>query len=105
MLLKHGLYAKAKFHKMEIAFLGYRIGPEGVRMERTKVAAVTEWVEVKGLQRFLGFTNFYRRFIQGFSTIAAPLTDLLKGNKKGKLYCNVTGTQVNNIPVLSSHRS
>lgn len=55
-LLAHGIYAKAEkcaFHKREIAFLGYRIGPDGVRMERSKVSAAINWAEpdtVKGLQ-------------------------------------------------------
>lgn len=79
-LCKHGLYIKAKkceFHKEELSFLGYRIGPRAVSMEENKVAAVSNW-PVKDLQRFLGFTNFHRRFISGFSTVAAPLTDLLR---------------------------
>lgn len=82
VLLEHGLYAKAQkceHHKREITFLGYRIHPDGVRMEQSKVSKVTDWAEpdtVKGLQRFLGFANFYRHFI------VVPLTNLLKGNKK-----------------------
>ncbi|XP_053356835.1 uncharacterized protein LOC128528108 [Clarias gariepinus] len=70
------------FYQREIAFLGYRIGPQGVEMEAAKVKAVQQWPEpksVKALQSFLGFANFYRRFIRGFSTVAAPLTSLLKG--------------------------
>ena len=37
---------------------------------------------IKGLQRFLGFVNFYRRFIRNFSSIASPLTSLLKGGPR-----------------------
>lgn len=53
-------------------------------METNEVAVVTNWPEllsVKDLKRSLGFANFYRHFIQGFSAVAAPLTDLLKGKK------------------------
>lgn len=54
-------------------------------MDEAKVAAVTGWptpMPVKDLQCFLGFANFYLRYIQGFSTIASLLTTLLmKGPK------------------------
>lgn len=55
-------------------------------MSTEKVKAVQEWPFtriIKELQHFLGFANFYRRFMRGFSTVAAPLTSLLKGEKKG----------------------
>jgi hypothetical protein len=48
-------------------------------MDPTKVAAVRNWKDppnVRELQRFLGFANFYRRFIKDFSRIAQPLHDL-----------------------------
>lgn len=51
-------------------------------MSTDKVVAVTEWPvprTIKHLQRFLGFTNFYRRFILNFSLVVAPLTTLLRG--------------------------
>ena len=50
-------------------------------MDQSKVKAVTEWPcpkSIKELQRFLGFANFYKRFIRNFSAVAAPLTSLLK---------------------------
>ena len=50
-----------------------------MEMDPTKVAAVSEWPTpgtIKRLQRLLGFANFYRRLIRGFSQIAAPLTSL-----------------------------
>ena len=54
-------------------------------MDDSKVDAVLNWpipTSIRGLQRFLGFANFYRRFIRGYSSISAPLTALLKGNAK-----------------------
>ncbi|KAL0177089.1 hypothetical protein M9458_025983, partial [Cirrhinus mrigala] len=65
----------------------YHINHKGVKMDTLNVQAVTEWPQpttVKELQRFLGFANFYRRFIRNYSTVAAPLTSLLKG-KPNKL--------------------
>ncbi len=50
-------------------------------MDERKVRAVVNWPRphsVKELQRFLGFANFYRRFIRNFSTVAAPLTSMSK---------------------------
>ncbi|XP_063782381.1 uncharacterized protein LOC134932160, partial [Pseudophryne corroboree] len=72
---------KCEFEVQQIAFLGYIISPEGFQMEGSKVQAVLDWVQptsLKALQRFLGFANFYRRFIAGFSSIVAPLVALTK---------------------------
>lgn len=62
-------------------FLGYVISAARVSVGQRKVSAVTTWptpTTVKELQSYLGFASFYWYFIQGFSTIAAPLTALLK---------------------------
>ncbi|KAL0160101.1 hypothetical protein M9458_043826, partial [Cirrhinus mrigala] len=87
-LREHRLYLKlekCEFHQSSVSFLGYVISGDGVRMEQNKVAAVSQWKEpqtIKELQRFLGFVNFYRRFIKNFSLLATPLTSMLKGSKK-----------------------
>ncbi|KAL0192334.1 hypothetical protein M9458_010630, partial [Cirrhinus mrigala] len=83
-LIVHQLYAKeekCEFYQDKISFLGYIISSEGVAMDERKVNAVLNWprpTTLKELQRFLGFSNFYRRFIRHFSTIAAPLTAMVK---------------------------
>ncbi|KAK3560586.1 hypothetical protein QTP86_010921 [Hemibagrus guttatus] len=72
---------KCEFHRTTITFLGYVISRQGVEMDLTKVRAVTGWpnpTTIKELQRFLGFTNFYWRFIQNYSSVAGPLTSLLR---------------------------
>lgn len=77
-------YNSINFHQRVESFLGYHIGPQGVAMEPDKVSAVTGWqmpCTVKELQRFLGFANFYRRFIKDFSSVASPLTDCLQPNR------------------------
>ncbi|KAI2663454.1 Transposon Tf2-11 polyprotein [Labeo rohita] len=86
-LRKHSLYLKiekCEFHRPSVQ-LGYIINAEGVQMDQGKVFAIQEWrqpLSVKELQRFLGFSNFYRRFIQNYSSIMAPLTSLLRGKPK-----------------------
>ncbi|KAI2654616.1 Transposon Tf2-8 polyprotein [Labeo rohita] len=76
---------KCEFHRSSVQFLGYIISAEGVQMDQGKVSAIQEWPQpltVKELQRFLGFSNFYRRFIKDYSSITAPLTSLLRGKPK-----------------------
>ncbi|KAL0186270.1 hypothetical protein M9458_017940, partial [Cirrhinus mrigala] len=83
-LITHQLYAKEEkcaFHQDKVSFLGYIISSEGVAMDERKVEAVLNWPRpstLRELQRFLGFANFYRRFIRNFSTAAAPLTAMVK---------------------------
>lgn len=88
-LRQYGLYcnsAKCKFLQTEIDFLGYIITPQGVKMDADRTRTITEWPEPTGyhdVQQFLGFANFYRRFIYGYSGTVAPLTGLLKGSEQG----------------------
>ncbi|KAL0163719.1 hypothetical protein M9458_039472, partial [Cirrhinus mrigala] len=91
-LRQHSLFLKlenCEFHQPTVQFLGYNISAEGVQMDQGKVDAILKWpmpTSVKELQRFLGFTNFYRRFIMDYSTITAPLTSLLRGKPKHLLW-------------------
>ncbi|KAL0172764.1 hypothetical protein M9458_033075, partial [Cirrhinus mrigala] len=91
-LRQHSLFLKlekCEFHQSSVQFLGYNISAEGVQMDQGKVDAIQKWplpTCVKELQRFLGFTNFYRRFIMDYSTITAPLTSLLRGKPKHLLW-------------------
>ena len=70
---------KCSFAQSTVEYLGHIIGNGEVRMDERKVAAVREWPvpeTLRQLQRFLGFCNYYRRFIEGFSKIAKPLHHL-----------------------------
>ena len=86
------LYAslkKCQFFTGQVEFLGFIVTTEGVAMDQERVATIKEWPKPKSyreVQVFLGFANFYRRFIYGYSAIAALLTGLLKGSKDGKKF-------------------
>jgi hypothetical protein len=86
-LQKHNLFVKLEkcvFHQEEVEFLGYLVGKNGVRMDPAKVSAVAEWPEpknVRDVQSFLGFANFYRRFIPDYSEKSLELTALLKKDR------------------------
>ena len=76
---------KCMFHLSSVQFLGYNISPEGISMDEGKVSTVLSWPvpkTVKDLQRFLGFANFHRRFIENYSLLSAPLTSLLRRKPK-----------------------
>ena len=87
-LRKNKLYIKlekCEFHRTEIQFLGYIISPQGLHMDPNKIKAIVDWPvpsNVKEVQRFIGFANFYRRFIKNFSTIVTPITQLTRKTKK-----------------------
>jgi len=76
---------KCKWKVKEVGFLGVVIGPDGIRMEEEKVKGVLKWLTpkcVKDVQKFLGLVNYYCRFIKGFASVARPLHDMVKKDKK-----------------------
>ncbi|CAI7814425.1 unnamed protein product, partial [Closterium sp. NIES-54] len=73
--------SKSDFALKKVQFLGHMVGAEGVHVDPRKIEAVKKWKvpeNMKELQQFLGFTNYYNRFVPQYAKIAAPLTDLLK---------------------------
>lgn len=83
-LLNNNLFVKpekCEFHVSKVSFLGFILEGGSLQMDPKKSDAVREWPQptsVKEVQRFIGFSNFYRKFIRNFSTVAAPLTNLTK---------------------------
>jgi len=76
---------KCVWKAQEVEFLGYIIRRNGIRMSEEKVEAILGWKTPESLteiQSFLGFANFYRRFIQDYSRVARPLTELTKKDRE-----------------------
>uniref|UniRef100_A0A8D0CYT6 Gypsy retrotransposon integrase-like protein 1 n=1 Tax=Sander lucioperca TaxID=283035 RepID=A0A8D0CYT6_SANLU len=87
-LLNNDLFVKAEkceFHVPKVSFLGYVVAEGEMSMDPEKVKAVKEWptpTNRKEVQRFLGFANFYRKFIRNFSSVAAPLHKLTSSKSR-----------------------
>jgi RNase H-like domain found in reverse transcriptase/Reverse transcriptase (RNA-dependent DNA polymerase)/Integrase zinc binding domain/Chromo (CHRromatin Organisation MOdifier) domain/Retroviral aspartyl protease len=77
--------SKCQFNKPELKFLGHVVGRHGLKVDPEKVATVQKWPQpsnTKELRRFLGLSNYFRRFIKDYSSIAAPLTRLTGSQSK-----------------------
>ena len=87
-LREHGFRVrpdKAQWAKPEIKFLGHLVGANGVRMDPSKIESVRSWPTPRNpseLRSFLGLANYFRRFIQGYSTMVSKLNDLLRKDAK-----------------------
>lgn len=82
IIREHGLklkMSKCKFFQSEVRYLGHVISSKGIKTDPEKISAVQNFEKpstVKKLKSFLGLTGYYRRFVKGFSDIAAPLHKL-----------------------------
>ena len=82
VLRQHTLYAKVEkceFHKDQMTFAGYLVSKDGIGMDPAKVSAILDWpvlASVKEVHSFLGFANFYRKFINNYSSPASPPTSV-----------------------------
>ena len=87
-LREHQLYvkfSKCEFWLKEVSFLGHIISNGGVAVDPKKVRDVLSWKppkDVSEIRSFLGMAGYYRRFIEGFSKLAKPMTALLEKNAK-----------------------
>ena len=85
-LRANGLFAhadKCEFHITSCEYLGYILFPDSLTMAQNKVQIIQYWPElckVKDIQSFLGFANFYRRFIYEYSRIVVPLMNHTRKN-------------------------
>ena len=88
LLRDHQLYAKFSkcyFFLTEVRYLGHVVSASGRSMDPEKVKAVMSWERPKSvfeIRSFLGFAGYYRRFIEDFSQLAAPMTRLTRKEVK-----------------------
>ncbi len=113
-LLENKLFVKAEkceFHAESVTFLGHIISTRGIKPDPAKIEAVAKWPvpdSCKVLQRFLGFANFYRRYIRkyNFGQIAAPLMALtftkvfFRWNQDAQLAFDALNSRIVSAPVL-----
>jgi len=113
-LQAESLYAKrskCSFGLPEVDFLGHTVSQHGISTDKEKVKAIREWPaprDTTEVLSFLGLANFYRRFIENFSTIALPLTELTKKEQEfvwspeAKASFEALKNSLCNAPVLAS---
>ncbi|GJT49943.1 putative nucleotidyltransferase, ribonuclease H [Tanacetum coccineum] len=78
-------FSKCEFWLSKVAFLGHIVSAEGITMDPAKVEAITKWprpTSVTEVRSFLGLAGYYRRFVEGFSRLALPLTKLMRKGEK-----------------------
>nr|GFD28856.1 putative reverse transcriptase domain-containing protein [Tanacetum cinerariifolium] len=88
LLMKEELYAKVskcEFWIPKVQFLGHVINSQGIHVDPAKIESVKDWASPKSpmeIHQFLGLAGYYRRFIEGISKIAKPMTKLTKKKVK-----------------------
>ncbi|GJS37279.1 putative reverse transcriptase domain-containing protein [Tanacetum coccineum] len=91
LLKKEELYAKfskCEFWIPKVQFLGHVIDSEGIHVDPAKIESIKDWTSPKSpteIRQFLGLAGYYRRFIEGFSKIAKPMTKLTQKKVKFEL--------------------
>ena len=72
-------FSKCDFYKEEIQYLGHIITREGIVVDPEKIRTIIEWrvpKDVADIRSFMGLAGYYRRFVEGFSRVAYPITSL-----------------------------
>jgi hypothetical protein len=94
----------------KIVFLGYVVTAQGIKMDEEKIKAIRDWPTPKSVnevRNFHGLASFYRRFVKDFSTIATPLTEIVKkfvgfkGNDEHDKAFNLLKDKLCSAPVLA----
>ena len=103
-------FEKCTFCKSEVIFLGFVVSAQGVKVDEEKIKAIKDWPRPKCMSEvrsFHGLASFYRRFVPNFSTLAAPLNEIVKKNvvfswgKEQEEVFNALKDKLMNAPVLA----
>ena len=92
--------SKCEFWLNEVSFLGHIVSKEGIRVDPKNIEVVVEWKpprNVTEVRSFLGLAGYYRRFVKGFSMIAAPMTRLLQKNVNTTVFQANTNASLKNL--------
>nr|GEX17844.1 reverse transcriptase domain-containing protein [Tanacetum cinerariifolium] len=86
-------FSKCEFWIPKVQFLGHVIDSRGIHVDPAKIESIKDWASPKTpteIRQFLGLASYYRRFIEGFSKIAKPMTKLTqkKGAEDFVAYCD-----------------
>ena len=79
--------SKCEFFKSQITYLGHTVSKGGIETDLKKITAIKEWPvpkTVTEVQSFLGFTNYYHKFIPKYAQIAQPINQLVSGDNANK---------------------
>nr|GFC04187.1 putative reverse transcriptase domain-containing protein [Tanacetum cinerariifolium] len=113
LLKKEELYAKfskCEFWIPKVQFLSHVINSEGIHVHPAKIESIKDWVSPKSpieIHQFLGLAGYYRRFIEGFSKIAKPMTKLtqkkikFKWDDKQEAVCQLLKQKLCSAPILA----
>jgi hypothetical protein len=83
--IMYAKFSKCEFWLQEVGFLGHIVSAGGIAVDPAKVKDVEDWqapTTQTQVRAFLGLAGYYRKFVEGFSSIARPMTQLLKKDKK-----------------------
>ena len=75
--------SKCEFFKEKIAYLGHIVSKGGIETDPKKIVAVKLWPQpetVTQVRKFLGFTNYYRKFLYRYAQITKPLNQSISGD-------------------------
>jgi len=78
-----GNLKKCTFFTHEVTFLGYIVSESGVKADESKIEAIRTWPvpkSIRDVRSFHGLASFHRRFTRNFSTVLAPMNEVLKGS-------------------------
>ena len=79
--------SKCKFFKQELTYLGHVVSKNGIQIDSKKIEAIQKWsipTNVTEVHSFLGFTNYYHRFIKKYVQVAKPLYQLISGENSSQ---------------------